>query len=93
VVQYLVDLAPTLLVAAFFLIFSLNWPRHATWSRAVTCAVVLAVALRYLAWRFVATVLAYPVDWSFGFFWTWFVFLVELGAFADILLFLVAMGR
>ncbi|UHC18249.1 glycosyltransferase [Methylobacterium currus] len=92
-VQYLVDFAPTLFVLAFFFLFSLNWPRNATWARAITCLVVLGVALRYLAWRFVATVLAYPYDGSFGFFWTWFVFLVELGAFADILLFLVAMSR
>jgi cellulose synthase (UDP-forming) len=93
VVQYLVDLAPTLFVLAFFCLFSLNWPRNATWSRAITCLVVLGVALRYLVWRFAATVLPHPVDWSFGFVWTWFVFLVELGAFADILLFLVAMSR
>lgn len=92
-VQYLVDFVPTLLVAAFFFLFSLNWPRHTTWSRAITCAFVLAVAIRYLIWRFFATVLPHPADWSFGFLWTWFVFLVELGAFADILLFLVAMSR
>ncbi|TGE01952.1 glycosyltransferase [Methylobacterium nonmethylotrophicum] len=92
-VQYLVNFAPTLAVAAFFFLFSLNWPRHATWSRAITCMVVLAVAVRYLVWRFFATVLPYPADGSFGFVWTWFVFLVELGAFADILLFLVAMSR
>ena len=54
-VQYFVDLAPTLFVVAFFCLFSLNWPRHATWSRAITCLFVLAVALRYLAWRFVST--------------------------------------
>ncbi|GJD60299.1 glycosyltransferase [Methylobacterium frigidaeris] len=92
-VQHLLDLAPTLFVVAFFFLFSLNWPRKATWSRAITCLVVLAVALRYLAWRFFSTVLPHPVDGSFGFFWAWFVFLVELGAFADILLFLVAMSR
>lgn len=92
-VQYLVDLAPTLFVVAFFFLFSLNWPRNATWSRAITCLVVLGIALRYLVWRFTATVLPYPADWSFGFVWTWFVFLVELGAFADILLFLIAMSR
>ncbi|ACL60926.1 hypothetical protein Mnod_6101 [Methylobacterium nodulans ORS 2060] len=56
-------------------------------------ATVLAIALRYLVWRFFSTVVPYPADWSFGFFWAWFVFLVELGAFADILLFLTAMSR
>ncbi|KMO39618.1 Curdlan synthase [Methylobacterium tarhaniae] len=92
-VQHLVSLAPTLIVVAFFFLFSLNWPRKVTWSRAITCVFVLAVAIRYMVWRFFATVLPYPADGSFGFFWTWFVFLVELGAFADILLFLVAMSR
>ena len=76
-----------------FFLFFINWPRHRSWSRTITCVFVLAVAVRYLVWRFLHTVLPYPADWSFGFFWTWFVFCVELGAFADILLFLVAMSR
>lgn len=92
-VQYYLVLAPTLLVAAFFFIFTLNWPRNKTWARAVTCTFVLAIAVRYLWWRFTATVLPHPLDYSFSFFWTWFVFCVELGAFADILIFLVTMGR
>ncbi|MHB2208765.1 glycosyltransferase family 2 protein [Methylobacterium sp. CM6257] len=97
-VQHLLELelwplAPTLFVAgAFFLVF-INWPRQRSWSRTITCVFVLAVAARYLVWRFLHTVLPYPADWSFGFFWTWFVFCVELGAFTDILLFLVTMSR
>lgn len=91
-VQHLVALAPTLLVSAFFLIFALNWPRQRTWTRAITCGVVLAVAVRYLVWRFTATVLPYPND-GVNFYWVWFLFAVELLAFADILLFLVAMSR
>jgi cellulose synthase (UDP-forming) len=93
VVQHLVTLGPTLFVAAFFFLFTLNWPRDCTWTRAVTCTFVLLVAVRYLWWRFFHTVLPYPADRSFGFFWTWFVFCVEIGAFTDILLFLVAMSR
>ncbi|GJE49924.1 Cellulose synthase catalytic subunit [UDP-forming] [Methylobacterium tardum] len=92
-VQHLVNLGPTLFVAAFFFLFTLNWPRDRTWTRAITCTFVLLVAVRYLGWRFFHTVLPYPADRSFGFFWTWFVFCVEIGAFADILLFLVAMSR
>ena len=86
-------LAPTLFVAGVFFLFLSGWPRQRSWSRAIICAFVLAVAARYLLWRFLHTVLPYPADGSFGFFWTWFVFCVELGAFADILLFLVAMSR
>jgi cellulose synthase (UDP-forming) len=91
--QHLTTLGPTLFVAAFFFLFTLNWPRDRTWTRAVTCTFVLLVAVRYLGWRLFDTVLPYPADGSFGFVWTWFVFCVELGAFADILLFLVAMSR
>ncbi|ACL62380.1 hypothetical protein Mnod_7650 [Methylobacterium nodulans ORS 2060] len=43
-VQHLVALAPTLVVSAFFLVFTLNWRREATWPRAITCAIGLAVA-------------------------------------------------
>jgi cellulose synthase (UDP-forming) len=91
-VQYLVALAPTLLVIAFFLFFPFNWPRKRTWTRAVTCAVVFAIALRYLYWRFTESVLPYPND-GVNFYWVWFLFAVELLAFADILLFLTAMSR
>ncbi|PJI55018.1 hypothetical protein CTI14_08785 [Methylobacterium radiotolerans] len=55
-VQHLVSLGPTLFVAAFFFILVLNWPRDRTWTRAVTCAFVLLVAVRYLWWRFFGTV-------------------------------------
>lgn len=97
-VQYLIELelaplAPTFLVGAFFYIFATNWPRQKTWARSITCAFVLAVAVRYLVWRFFYTVLPHPADGSFAFIWTWTVFFVELGAFADILLFLVVMSR
>lgn len=86
-------MAPTLVVAAVFLVFITNWPRQRSWSRAIACAFVLAVAIRYLLWRFFYTVLPHPADGSFAFIWTWTVFCVELGAFADILLFLVVMSR
>ncbi|KNY21695.1 glycosyltransferase [Methylobacterium sp. ARG-1] len=97
-VQYILEqelwpIAPTLFVAAFFFVFILNWPRQRSWSRAIACTFVLAVAIRYLHWRFLHTVLPHPVDGSFAFIWTWAVFCVELGAFAEILLFLVVMSR
>lgn len=92
-VQYLIALGPTLLVLGFFFIFVLNWPRHRTWTRAITCSFVLLVALRYLIWRYTDTVAPYSNDGSFGFYWVWFVYLVELFAFSDILLFLIVMSR
>lgn len=97
-VQHLLDqelwpLAPTLFVAGIFFVFVTNWPRQRSWARTLACAFVLAVAVRYLVWRLLHTVLPYPADGSFGFLWTWFVFCVEIGAFADILLFLVVMSR
>ncbi|WP_207462677.1 glycosyltransferase [Azospirillum sp. SYSU D00513] len=92
-VQHLVAFGPTLLCAAFFLLFAWGWPRHKTWTRAVVCLFVFLVAFRYLVWRFTDTVLPHPQDGSFSFWWTWFVFAVEILAFSDILLFLVTMGR
>ncbi|MFQ6182757.1 glycosyltransferase [Sinorhizobium meliloti] len=91
-VQSLLALAPTLLVIAFFLLGPFNWPRHRSWSRAVTCAVVAAFALRYLIWRFTETVLPYPNDGA-NFYWVWFVFIVEFLAFAEVVLFLILMSR
>ena len=83
-VQHFVSLAPAFLVAAFFLILALNWPRHRTWTRALTCGLVLLVALRYLVWRFTQTVLPMTPDDGFAYAWVWFLFVVELMAFADI---------
>ena len=90
--HYLEALGPALLIAAFFLILVLNWPRRRTWSRAITCAFVLAVSLRYLWWRFHDTVLPYPND-DGTFYWVWFLFVVELLGFTEIVLFLLTMGR
>ncbi|HSQ04783.1 MAG TPA: glycosyltransferase, partial [Burkholderiales bacterium] len=90
--HYLEALGPALLVAAFFLIFVLNWPRRRTWTRAIACAFVLAVALRYLWWRFDATVLPYPHD-GLTFYWVWFLFVIELLAFTEIVIFLLTMSR
>lgn len=91
--HYLEALGPALLVTSIFLIFILNWPRERTWTRTVTCALVLFLALRYLYWRLAETVL--PMDWTagFAFYWVYFLFIVEVLAFTDILLFLVTMSR
>ncbi|PDT83291.1 glycosyltransferase [Sinorhizobium sp. BJ1] len=91
-VQSLLALAPTLLVIAFFLLGPSNWSRHQSWARSITCAFVAAVALRYMVWRFTETVLPYPNDGS-NFYWVWFVFIVELLAFSEVVLFLILMSR
>ncbi|PDT53212.1 MULTISPECIES: glycosyltransferase [Sinorhizobium] len=91
-VQSLLALAPTLLVIAFFLLGPSNWSRHQSWARATACAFVAAVALRYIVWRFTETVLPYPNDGA-NFYWVWFVFIVELLAFSEVVLFLILMSR
>ncbi|MEF0941279.1 glycosyltransferase [Rhizobium sp. BR 362] len=91
-VQYLLALAPTFVVLAFFLLGPFNWSRHHTWTRAITCAFVGAIALRYMLWRLTETVLPYPYD-GVNFYWVWFVFIVEMLAFTEVVLFLVLMSR
>jgi cellulose synthase (UDP-forming) len=90
--HYLEALGPSLLVTAVFYLFVLNWRRDRTCTRALTCAFVFAVALRYLWWRLFDTVLPYP---SYGpaLYWVWFLFVVELLGFLDIALFLLTMSR
>lgn len=92
VVQYLLALAPTFFVTAFFLLGPFNWSRHHSWTRTATCGFVAAVALRYMIWRFTQTVLPYPYDGA-NFYWVWLVFIVELLAFTDVVLFLILMSR
>ncbi|WP_316189692.1 glycosyltransferase [Bradyrhizobium sp. SZCCHNS1054] len=89
---YLEPFGPTLLVAAVFFIFVLNSPRQRTWVRTITCTFVLLVSLRYLWWRFHDTVLPYPYG-GLTFYWVWFLFSIELLAFAEIALFLLIMSR
>ncbi|ASY72770.1 Curdlan synthase [Sinorhizobium fredii USDA 205] len=91
-VQSLLALAPTLLVIAFFLLGPSNWSRRRSWARAITCAFVAVVALRYMVWRLTETVLPYPNDGA-NFYWVWFVFAVELLAFSEVVLFLILMSR
>ncbi|OKP63575.1 Curdlan synthase, partial [Ensifer adhaerens] len=91
-VQPLLALAPTLLVIAFFLLGPSNWSRHQSWARTITCAVVGAVALRYMVWRLFETVLPYPADGA-NVWWVWIVFVIELLAFTEVVLFLILMSR
>ncbi|MGF6255069.1 glycosyltransferase [Ensifer sp. LBL] len=91
-VQPLLALAPTLLVIAFFLLGPSNWSRHQSWARTITCAVVGAVALRYMVWRLFETVLPYPADGA-NVWWVWIVFIIELLAFTEVVLFLILMSR
>jgi len=94
VFDYIESLAPTFLVASFFFLFALNWTRYKTLTRALTCAVVFFVALRYLWWRFFYTVLPMEVEQGvFAFIFVWFLFFIEILGFADITLFLLAMSR
>ncbi|MBB2679713.1 UNVERIFIED_ORG: cellulose synthase (UDP-forming) [Rhizobium esperanzae] len=91
-VQYLVALVPTFAVLAFFFLGPFNWSRRHTWTRAVTCAFVAAVALRYMYWRLTETVLPYP-DGGPSFYWVWILFIVEVLACVEVILFLILMSR
>ncbi|CAN7654854.1 glycosyltransferase [Pararhizobium sp. LjRoot255] len=91
-VQSLLALAPTLAVIAFFLIGPFNWSRRRTWTRAVTCAFVAIAAARYMLWRLTETVLPYPTDGA-NFYWVWFIFIIELLGFSEVVLFLILMSR
>jgi len=92
-VQHLVALGPSLLVVAFFLIGVLNWPRQQTWARTTVCLVTFVLALRYMTWRFYATVLPQPFDHPLEGFWVWFVYLIECLALVEIAVFMVIMSR
>ncbi len=91
-VQYLIALAPTFSVLAFFLLGPFNWSRNYSSTRAITCVVVGAIALRYILWRLFETVLPYPNN-GLNFYWVWFLFIIEILAFFEVVLFLVLMSR
>lgn len=81
-----------MLVIAFFLLGPFNWSRYHSWTRAITCVFVAAVALRYMLWRLFATVLPFP-DGGLAFCWVWLLFIVEILAFSEVVLFLILMSR
>ncbi|PDT10418.1 glycosyltransferase [Rhizobium sp. M1] len=91
-VQYLVALVPTFVVLAFFFLGPFNWSRDHSWTRAVTCAFVAAFALRYMFWRLTETVLPYPSDGP-SIYWVWILFIVEVLACFEVILFLILMSR
>ncbi|WP_137045072.1 glycosyltransferase [Pseudolabrys sp. FHR47] len=92
-VQHLLALGPAFLVLAFYLVGVLNWPRQRTWARTIACTAVLALALRYMIWRFTATVLQQPFDGSAASMWIYFIFLIECFAFIEAAFFMVTMSR
>jgi cellulose synthase (UDP-forming) len=79
------ELAPfalSLAVVGFFLAIAPGLPRNKTWARTLVVAVGLAVCLRYLVWRLVATVC--PADLvSVEGAWILFLFGFELLAFGN----------
>jgi len=92
-VQHFIALGPAFLVASFFLLGVMGWPRRKTWARAIACAVTLAFALRYIAWRFTETVLPQPFDGSAASNWIYFVFVIECFALIEAALFMITMSR
>jgi cellulose synthase (UDP-forming) len=92
-VQHFIALAPAFLVAGFFLLAVMSWPRQRTWARAAACAVTLALAVRYILWRFTQTVLPQPFDGSIQSNWIYFLFIIECFAFIEAVFFMVTMSR
>ena len=88
----LVPFAPSVAVAGFFLAVAPALPRDKTWARILVIGVGLAVCLRYLAWRLLATVC--PADLvSVEGAWILFLFGFELLAFANQLTLFVILTR
>lgn len=92
-VHYFIALGPVFLVLAFFLLGVLNWPTQQTWARSIACVVTIVLALRYLVWRFTATVLPQPFDGSLASSWVYFLFVIECCAFIEAVFFMVIMSR
>jgi xanthine/uracil/vitamin C permease (AzgA family) len=71
-----------LLLAGFYLCIAPVLPRRQTWARLLIIAIVLAVSVRYLAWRLFETVL--PVDpWSAAGVWYVCIYCVEIISFVN----------
>ncbi len=78
---------PFLLVGAVWLLVLPSLSKAVNRHRALVAGFAAAMALRYILWRFFATVL------HSGSFWIWIVFACELAAFAEVCIFLLIMSR
>ena len=99
----MIDLIPTctsdlwpyalgMLLMGFYLCLAPLLPRRKTWARVLVVAICLAVAVRYLTWRLLYTIL--PADLiSVEGVWYLFVYVVELFAFLNYSIFYLILSR
>lgn len=89
------DLGPyivSMLLLGFYLCVMPALPKRRTWARVLLVAVALAVAVRYLVWRLVATVL--PADLCTGAgIWYVIVYLIEVISFVNYSIFFLILSR
>lgn len=83
---------PLLLVAAIF-VFAWGYQKHHDRIRVLIAVFAIGLGLRYLGWRLTATVLSFPSASLAAKAWVWMVYLTEVAAFIEIVIFLVIMSR
>jgi cellulose synthase (UDP-forming) len=84
--------APCALVAVFYLAIAPALPRQRTWARALVVMVALALAVRYLAWRWLESMPAGDRMTPEGL-WSLGIYLVELLAFLNYSVLLLTLCR
>ena len=84
--------APGMLVAGFYLCLAPLLPRRKTWARLLVAAVCLAVAVRYLVWRLLYTLLPAELMSGVGV-WYLGIYVVELFAFLNYAIFYLILSR
>ena len=89
------DLGPytlSMLLLGFYLCVAPLLPKRKTWARVLAVAICLAVAVRYLAWRLLYTIL--PAHVCFGeAIWYVCIYVVELFAFLNYSIFYLILSR
>ena len=84
--------APSMLLAGFYLCLAPLLPRRKTWARVLVAAICLAVAVRYLAWRLLYTLLPAELMSGEGV-WYLGIYVVELFAFLNYSIFYLILSR
>ena len=89
------DLSPyalSMLLAGFYLCLAPLLPRRKTWARVLVVVICLAVAVRYLAWRLMQTILPAELNSGEGI-WYLYIYVVELFAFINYSIFYLMLSR
>ncbi|MDF1502207.1 glycosyltransferase [Roseisolibacter sp. H3M3-2] len=84
---------PLLVATLFFVGLAPSLPRRSGWGRGAIAGATLLLLLRYVWWRWDATVRPLEADWGAEFVWSWTYFLAELALAVESLLFFLLMSR